>query len=219
MIAVIICSPIAADVISPIYNNIKLPDESVTWYNDGVALDKLGRYNDSLVAYDQAIKINPNFTLAWLNRGSALYNLGRYDDSLASCDQAIKIDPNFTSAWYNRGFMLDKIGRYNDSLASYDIVIKKSAYIGPPRYVESLTPGDHIVFTDLYNNRGVVLTKLGRYDEAIASYNKSLEIDPNNLNATKNREIALKRQKAPLIYAPIGAITLMVALSGWRKRR
>jgi tetratricopeptide (TPR) repeat protein len=33
---------------------------------------------------------------------------------------------------------------------------------------------------DLLNNKGVTLRSLGRYDEAIECFNKSLEIDPRD---------------------------------------
>ena len=33
---------------------------------------------------------------------------------------------------------------------------------------------------DLWNNKGIVLRSLGRYDEASDCYNKSLELDPRD---------------------------------------
>ena len=37
---------------------------------------------------------------------------------------------------------------------------------------------------DLWNLKGVALRSLGRYDEAIECFNKSLEIDPRDKNAS-----------------------------------
>ena len=37
---------------------------------------------------------------------------------------------------------------------------------------------------DLWNMKGVVLRSLGRYDEAVESFNKSLEIDPRDKNSS-----------------------------------
>ena len=37
---------------------------------------------------------------------------------------------------------------------------------------------------DLWNLKGIVLRSLGRYDEAIECFNKSLEIDPRDKNAS-----------------------------------
>ncbi len=37
---------------------------------------------------------------------------------------------------------------------------------------------------DLWNGKGIALRSLGRYNEAIESFNKSLEIDPRDKNAS-----------------------------------
>ena len=37
---------------------------------------------------------------------------------------------------------------------------------------------------DLWNLKGITLRSLGRYDEAIECFNKSLEIDPRDKNAS-----------------------------------
>ena len=37
---------------------------------------------------------------------------------------------------------------------------------------------------DLWNLKGIALRSLGRYDEAIECFNKSLEIDPRDKNAS-----------------------------------
>ena len=37
---------------------------------------------------------------------------------------------------------------------------------------------------DLWNNKGVALRSLGRYDEAIECFNRSLEIDPRDKRAS-----------------------------------
>ena len=37
---------------------------------------------------------------------------------------------------------------------------------------------------NLWNNKGIVLRSLGRYEEAMECFNKSLEIDPRDKNAS-----------------------------------
>jgi tetratricopeptide (TPR) repeat protein len=46
-------------------------------------------------------------------------------------------------------------------------------------------------------NRGTDLGKLGRYEEALKSYDKALELDPNYANAQKNRDLAYKQLGTP----------------------
>ncbi|HVL02483.1 MAG TPA: VWA domain-containing protein [Dongiaceae bacterium] len=48
---------------------------------------------------------------------------------------------------------------------------------------------------DGYYNLGNSLTELGQYDDAIAAYDKSLELNPDDEDARANREIANKRKQ------------------------
>ena len=40
---------------------------------------------------------------------------------------------------------------------------------------------------DLWNYKGVTLRSLGRYDEAIECFNKSLSLDPRDKNSSKSK--------------------------------
>lgn len=48
---------------------------------------------------------------------------------------------------------------------------------------------------EAWNNLGVALYGLGRIDEALESYDRSIELDPNNLDALRNRAFLLRSQK------------------------
>jgi tetratricopeptide (TPR) repeat protein len=51
------------------------------WYNKGIALYGLGKYNEAIEYYDKSIEIDPNYALAWYNKGSALNKLGRHKEA------------------------------------------------------------------------------------------------------------------------------------------
>ena len=51
------------------------PDDVPAWYNKGIALDNLGKYDEAIKAYDEAIKLDPNDAVAWNNKGVALFSL------------------------------------------------------------------------------------------------------------------------------------------------
>ena len=58
-------------------------------------------------------------------------------------------------------------GQYEDALSSFERAI-------------SLNQSD----PDLWNLMGIVLRSLGRYDEAVECFNKSLEIDPRDKHSS-----------------------------------
>jgi tetratricopeptide (TPR) repeat protein len=173
----------------------------------------------TLASFDKILETEPNNFQAWVNRAGALQDLNRNTEALESYDRALQINPNSTMALNNRGTVLYTLGRYNDAVSSFDQVLK-------------ISPNDSQAWT----NRGEALFKAGRYDEAIASYDK---VDPHSSvysHAQNNRNLTLTQksktptsipiqpsqqptQKASLIYAPFGAIAIMVALMMWRRQR
>ncbi|MBC6455787.1 MAG: tetratricopeptide repeat protein, partial [Hormoscilla sp. SP5CHS1] len=56
------------------------PDDYEAWYNRGIALDELSRYDEALASFDKAIEIKPDYQSAWWRRGYALLQLSRYDE-------------------------------------------------------------------------------------------------------------------------------------------
>ena len=107
----------------------------------------LGRYEEALASYDQALKLQPDYLEAWHNRGNVLLNLGRYEEALASYDQALKIQPDAHEAWHNRGNALLNLGKYEEALASFDQALK-------------IQPDAH----EAWHNRGIAAAKSLGYD-------------------------------------------------------
>ena len=57
--------------------SIQCQQTAEDWLNRGTALDNQGRNNESIVAYDEAIKLDPKFAAAWKNKGLALNYQGK----------------------------------------------------------------------------------------------------------------------------------------------
>ena len=89
------------------------------WYNKGVDLDGQSKYNESIVAYDEAIRLNPNHVNAWYNKGNALDNLKKYDEAIKAYNEAIRLGPNYADAWYNKGVVLKALGRTAEEDAAF----------------------------------------------------------------------------------------------------
>ena len=56
------------------------------WFNKGTALGILGNYDEAIMAFDEAIKLNPSFDDAWFNKGLTLDILRKYNESIAAYD-------------------------------------------------------------------------------------------------------------------------------------
>ena len=83
----------------------------MTLTNLGLALERAGRVEEALSAYDEAIALKPDHAPAFNNRGLALLAAKRAAEALASFDRALAIDPNYADALSNRGLVLLELKR------------------------------------------------------------------------------------------------------------
>jgi serine/threonine protein kinase len=109
-------------------NTLTLADKTKEQYlNEGIQLYRLGRYEEALAAFEQALRLDPHFADALFGKGNALYFLKRYEDALLAYEQAIRLDPYNPAFHNNKGSTLYSLGRYREALAAY----KQALHIDP----------------------------------------------------------------------------------------
>src|SRR5213596_4055184 len=64
-------------------------EDHVIWNNRGVALDGLGRHEDSIQAYTRALQRNPKYEIAAYNLRNAFAQLGQFEEALVAYDRAL----------------------------------------------------------------------------------------------------------------------------------
>lgn len=138
------------------------PTDFGGWYNKGVGLENIGRYSDSIAAFEEALKLDPFNSDVWNKKGVCLSKLGRYNDSLECYSKVIELDPSMECAWHNKGVSLVSLNRDKESLEAFDEAIK-------------LNPTD----ADPWANKGIALKHLIRYNESIMCCDKAIKINPN----------------------------------------
>jgi predicted O-linked N-acetylglucosamine transferase (SPINDLY family) len=145
------------------------PTNEVFYLNQGLLFELNQEWQNSLVSFNQAIKIKPDYAEAYYNRGNALQELKHLEKALLSYAQAISIKPDYAEAYNNRGNTLQELKRLEEALVSYGKAISIK-----PDYAEA------------YYNRGNSLQELKRLEEALASYGKAISIKPDYIDAHYN---------------------------------
>ncbi|MEQ9667755.1 tetratricopeptide repeat protein [Coleofasciculus sp. G2-EDA-02] len=138
----------------------------------GFAFYYIGRYEEAIIALNEAIEINPNNTNIWDTRGMAMIQINRQKEALVSFNKIIDIDPNNVKAWHLKGVFLDGLGQYEEGLNAYERALE-------------ITPND----VEIWLSKGWTLIKLERTEEALASFNKIIELDPNHAEGWLSRGI------------------------------
>jgi tetratricopeptide (TPR) repeat protein len=138
--------------------------------NRGHTNHALGRHEEALADFGQALRLDPNDCKVYCNRGSTYLALGRHEEALADFTKAIGLDPNIALIYYNRGVAHLTAGRHEEALADFTQSIRLD-----PAYVNA------------YMNRGVTYAELGRHGEALVDYGQAVRLDPSYPHAYLNR--------------------------------
>ncbi len=169
-----------------VYDQLKRPKDAIDAYkraadldpDDAHTLEALAQalLNDNqldaaLKEFQQIAQADPENASAVIHISEILRRQGKYEEALTAVKQAVKKDPDSPEAGYNEGLLLDVLGRYDESAQVYEHMV-------------DLTSHANGAYTaDEKNNRAIFLERLGavyheqnKVDEAIATYQKMIEL-------------------------------------------
>ena len=102
---------------------------------------------------------------------------GLYDEALENFNLALGEAPDHRGALMGRALVYIQTERYEDALAELKYLIE---------YLEqNLQPDDNTgrgALASAYANRGIVLDRLGQYEDALLSYAKALQVDEETVS-------------------------------------
>ena len=171
----------------------------------GEGLRTAGRRDEALASYREAVRIDPGFAPAHVGIGAALLDAQRYAEALESLERGISLGadaPTAATAHYLAGRTLLGLGRDDAAAAHFERAIERE-----PNHAEAL---DHLALwrfgrqeyeqalalyrahanlvpddPTVHANTGVTLYFLGRSEEALASLERALQLDPTHETARR----------------------------------
>lgn len=163
------------------------PEDKFAWRMKADMASNLGRYNESIEAYDHAMQVDPAWAEVCYKKGKALDRIGNHEEAMKSFEKAVQAsekaiqkDANDTGNWIIKGYALIKLDRYDEAQETLDNALE----IAPP-----FIP---VYFTEAWNGKGDVLLAQGKNEEGLAAYNKSIEFNPAFSLAWHGRGLAQK---------------------------
>jgi tetratricopeptide (TPR) repeat protein len=101
----------------PLYD---IPDALAQhFFNRGYEKGVKGETIASIVEYDRAIKLKPNYAYAFNNRGIALFALGKKTKAITDYNRAISLNPFYAHAFYNRGLANKALAKKKEAIADF----------------------------------------------------------------------------------------------------
>ncbi|HSG46048.1 MAG TPA: tetratricopeptide repeat protein [Anaerolineales bacterium] len=120
----------------------------------------LGKNEDAIDAYKQAIELAPDQIFAWNNLGNLCLQIGRNDEALIAFQKAIEQNSSDPMAWNGMGNVYARSEYIDDAIAAY----RKSIELAP-------------LLSHPWNGLGTVYAHSGRTKEAVVAYRKAIELN------------------------------------------
>lgn len=158
------------------------PEMAELWRQRGMMLAERGQDEAALAAFEQAMALNaqsppgPERPLgpqdwAWLGRCALLRKHGRYPEALSLAESGVHWFPNAVDGWYELGMVQLGLGNLEGALEAFTQAPVRGA------------PQNELIF----EQQGEILCRLGRYEEALALYDRALPFTPSNLTLRRGR--------------------------------
>lgn len=170
------------------------PDFAEAHYNIGVIRGYDSDGTAAIAAFRRAIELEPELIDAHNNLGALLMSGGRFNEAIAAWRRAAEIAPDSEIGMIAEAKALEAEGRLHEAEAQLRAFIAR-------------TPWAHAGLG--YRLLGAVLAQLGRFDEAVASYDEAIAIVPHDPYAYFGRVRAARLTEAdrPLLDRMVGLLS------------
>jgi tetratricopeptide (TPR) repeat protein len=139
-------------------------------YNNlGNALSNVGRSEEAIACYREALKRDPDYYIAHISLGAALMHKGKVDEAISHYSDALKSKPDYAPTHQSLGIAFTRNGNLDKALFHYQEALKRD-----PDYA------------DAHVGIGLVLKRKGELEEAADHFRKALAVDPGNTHAKTN---------------------------------
>ena len=150
----------------------KKPEATLAHIDLGLAYNKLGRTEDAIKEFLDALKINFDNATVHNHLGLAYKKLGRTEDAIKEFIIAIQLNNQYAKPHNNLGTIYFEHGRTGDAMKEFLTATK-------------IDPG----MSEAHRNLGVLFIKAGRLQEAVREFQIASDLDPGNTSLRENLEM------------------------------
>jgi len=178
-------------------------------YNVGLVYLQNDRLDEAIDYFNKSVSLSPNFDLALNALGLTYFMKGEFPKSVEYFEKCLVINPEFTEARNYLGSVYQELGHldkaeieFRKAMSDENYKSRELPYYNLARLYltkEKDKEALDLVNTSLeintrmvmaLNLQGVLLERLGKFQDAIYSYEKALNIAPDDVNLSYNLAVA-----------------------------
>jgi Flp pilus assembly protein TadD len=146
------------------------------WNNLGIAnLDQL-QYADAMAAFEQVLKLRPDYADGHINIGLTYIEWEKYSAARADLEKALELSPNNARALYYLALVERREGHHDEEVADLQRVVTQFPQARDPR-----------------RELGIAYYQRHSYEEAVDQFEALQNIDPDDLAAHYNLAVLYRR--------------------------
>jgi tetratricopeptide (TPR) repeat protein len=168
----------------------------------GNARFALGRNDEAIKDFDEALRLQPKTASIYIHRGIAQQHAGRTELALTDYTEALKLIPDDQAALIRRGKLLIDLEQFEAATVDIDHLLKVNPNSPEGHnlrgivlqvdghFADALVEFDQAIekyprYAEAYSNRGYVHKQMDNFEAAVQDYEKAIELDstlPEPLN-------------------------------------
>ena len=164
--------------------NAQIDSKAIKINNEAYELLSQGKYNEAIVGFNNAIKIDSNYYMAYQNRAYVYSVLKNDSFAIKDYKQAIKLNPDIADMYYSLANIYQKQNSSEQAYNNYTLAINTA--------VKNNDKSNLYIY---YFNRGNNLLESEKYKESIADYDLTEKANPNYNDLYLNRGISKYKVK------------------------
>jgi len=156
-------------------------------YNVAAGLAQKDQHAEAILAWRNAIKLEPENANAHYHLGVSLQSRGQFEEAIAEYRKSLELNPDNAAAYDNLGVILQTVGKPDEAIDHF--AKSRAAAVAEWKKTAEFYPEDAKVRFNL----ALALERQGQLDEAITQYRKTVDMDPQNSAAYTDLGVALAR--------------------------
>lgn len=188
------------------------PEESKCWDIYGSLLSKVGRVDESLKIFSNAIIKQPKNPIFYKKRAAIKIGLREFRGALQDCDALIELDHDLADAILMKGYAYDQLDEPDDAIKCCNDILSidinhtlarsllASVYDEMNEYEKSIEQFSALIMLDrdnvkAYSRRGYGYLSLGKFSEAEKDFLKIIDLEPKNWKGYNVMGLAYSQNK------------------------